>query len=723
MKTRLILAAALVALVGWLTLPPGTAQEPLNLPRGVEVVIRGPVHEAFAEPAEAVAQEFLVIPRRPPEPIEELPPEERPAGDEVVWIPGYWAWDEESSNFLWVSGTWREEPPNRHWVPGFWQEVEGGWHRVSGFWASDQTDLIQYTPPPPEPIPESVPPAPNAESVYVPGTWVYADTRYLWRPGYYVAYQPGWVYIPARYYWTPGGYVFVDGYWDYPLHQRGLLFAPLRWNANVAVTSFRYVPTYAINPDILVTSLFVRPATRTYYFGDYFENKYTLAGYTPWYDFQLARGVRDPNFAYYYHTFRDNRQWETDLRNLYTGRMQGRVARPPRTIAEQTQMLSSRSDTTVTNITNLRVAAPLTQINNMRLTLGGAVTGDAVRATTATGATTVRLQPVAQDARRYYETAVRNYRTVAEQRREGELRLTQGDGLRTGERAQALRVDVPRRTQQPGVRAEGRRTPPPPPRVPQPDARGVERPREARPADERPRTERPGVGSESERPKPPPVERPRDINVPPRPGDPPKAPPPVERPRVEPPASERPRTQPPVTTPGRPSTQPPRPIRPGAPDRPRTEPPTTPERPRTERPPTVPPTIPDRPKTERPPTIPPTVPDRPKTERPPTVPPVRPEVPGRPVPPERPKAELPPNVPPDRPRTEPPRPTPPERPKAEPPRPAPERPKAEPPRPAPERPKAEPPRPTPPDRPRPEPPAKDRSKDKDKGKDGKDGGR
>src|SRR5439155_9852005 len=141
-------------------------------------------------------------------------------------------------------------------------------------------------------------------------------------------------------------------------HLRGLLFAPLRWTTNVAIAPFRYVPSYAISPDALVTSLFVRPATRTYYFGDYFENKYTLAGYTPWYDFQLARGVRDPNFAYYHYTFRDNRQWETELRNLYTGRLQGRVARPPRTIAEQTQLLSSRTDTKVTSSGNRRVATP-----------------------------------------------------------------------------------------------------------------------------------------------------------------------------------------------------------------------------------------------------------------------------------------------------------------------------------------------------------------------------
>ena len=45
--------------------------------------------------------------------------------------------------------------------------------------------------------------------------------------GFWLAYQPNWVYSPARYYWTPSGYLFCDGYWDYPLQNRGLLFAPI----------------------------------------------------------------------------------------------------------------------------------------------------------------------------------------------------------------------------------------------------------------------------------------------------------------------------------------------------------------------------------------------------------------------------------------------------------------------------------------------------------------
>src|SRR4051812_3981168 len=59
--------------------------------QGVEVQARGPVHEAYAEPTETRPLPSVVVTKQPPEPIDEIPPDEKPAGDNVVWIPGYWA--------------------------------------------------------------------------------------------------------------------------------------------------------------------------------------------------------------------------------------------------------------------------------------------------------------------------------------------------------------------------------------------------------------------------------------------------------------------------------------------------------------------------------------------------------------------------------------------------------------------------------------------------------
>src|SRR5689334_9895592 len=76
---------------------------------GVELQTRGPIHEAFAEAIGTAPAIGLVVPKQPPEPVNEIPPDVKPEGD-VVWIPGYWAWDDERNDFLWVSGVWRVPP-------------------------------------------------------------------------------------------------------------------------------------------------------------------------------------------------------------------------------------------------------------------------------------------------------------------------------------------------------------------------------------------------------------------------------------------------------------------------------------------------------------------------------------------------------------------------------------------------------------------------------------
>lgn len=86
--------------------PPPTDDLPREaLPQNdVEVLTRGPVHEAFAEPLANDPEAGLIVPRKPPEDIAEVPPDFKPAGDDVVWISGYWAWDDDRDHFLWVSG-------------------------------------------------------------------------------------------------------------------------------------------------------------------------------------------------------------------------------------------------------------------------------------------------------------------------------------------------------------------------------------------------------------------------------------------------------------------------------------------------------------------------------------------------------------------------------------------------------------------------------------------
>src|SRR5262249_42894774 len=123
-------------------------QQPSDQVEGVEVLARGPVHEAYAEPVEERPHSSLIVPKQPPEAIGEIPPDQKPEGEDVVWIPGYWGWDEGQQDFVWVSGFWRDPPPDRQWVAGYWQEVEDGWQWVSGFWAPAEQDQLTYVPPP-----------------------------------------------------------------------------------------------------------------------------------------------------------------------------------------------------------------------------------------------------------------------------------------------------------------------------------------------------------------------------------------------------------------------------------------------------------------------------------------------------------------------------------------------------------------------------------------------
>jgi hypothetical protein len=116
---------------------PGAA-DPAASNDEMEVLTRGPVHEAFAETVSLNPQPGPVVPKAAPEAIEELPPDQKPEGDNVAWIPGYWSWDEERRDFLWVSGIWRVLPPGRQWVPSYWRDARGGQQWVGGYWADAQ---------------------------------------------------------------------------------------------------------------------------------------------------------------------------------------------------------------------------------------------------------------------------------------------------------------------------------------------------------------------------------------------------------------------------------------------------------------------------------------------------------------------------------------------------------------------------------------------------------
>ena len=154
-------------------------------------------------------------------------------------------------------------------------------------------------------------PRPPRTRHWLPGCWVWQQNRYAWRPGYWAAGNQDWDWMPAHYVWTPRGYVFVDGYYDYSVPRRGVLFAPVYFDGGLRTQrGFSYSPSTVINPGVFASHLFLRPGYGHYYFGDYYGSNYSDAGFSPWFSFQSSRRGYDPIYANQRWQHRQDRDWE-----------------------------------------------------------------------------------------------------------------------------------------------------------------------------------------------------------------------------------------------------------------------------------------------------------------------------------------------------------------------------------------------------------------------------
>ena len=342
--------------------------------QGGQVMTRGPVHEAFAAPLVHDPKASPTIEKQPPEPIQEMPPDQKPAGQNVQWIPGYWSWDVSQNDFIWISGIWREPPPNSQWVPGYWHDVDGGHQWVSGTWIPVSTASSQnqqsYLPPPPASLeagPNSPPPSANVS--WTPGYWSWQASGYAWRPGFWAAVQPNWIWMPAHYVWSPGGYLFVPGYWDHPVASRGLMFAPVYYPQPVyAQTGFVFTPSISIVGPAVTANLFVQASTNQYLFGNFYAQNFVSVGITPWFSFSFATGrpaYYDPLFSYYsVINVRQNPGWVAGIREQYALRLARPELRPPNTFIEQTRIIERNvSITRTVNVIDHReLAMPLNKL-------------------------------------------------------------------------------------------------------------------------------------------------------------------------------------------------------------------------------------------------------------------------------------------------------------------------------------------------------------------------
>jgi hypothetical protein len=278
-------AAALSAALAFATA--SFAQEPLPLPlpapapdSRLSVLEKGVIHEGFAEPAAHVRGRGVTAPKAPPAPVGELPPEPKPAGEAVKWLPGYWHWDAERSDFVWVCGCYRNVPPDCAWEPGRWKDARGKWAYFPGYWRpAEAKSLPANLPEPPAPKEEvATAPKGNSNAMWAPGVWEYEGGKFEWQPGYWPPAFERMIWQQGQYVAAEGGYAFVPGHWDYPLEERGVLFSPVFFSqAQRERRGWSYRPQVPISFGSAsgwgrggaFDSLSIGPNFNNYYFGDY----------------------------------------------------------------------------------------------------------------------------------------------------------------------------------------------------------------------------------------------------------------------------------------------------------------------------------------------------------------------------------------------------------------------------------------------------------------------
>lgn len=198
----------------------------------------------------------------------------------------------------------------------------------------------------------------------MPGTWVWTEGRYAWRPGHWMTVRPDWDWIPAHYVWAPRGYVFVDGYWDHAISRRGVLYAPVHFDAEVyARHEFSYSPVTVINTSVFSDHLFVRPQYDHYYFGDYYAASYRDSGFYASFSYQSGRQGYDPIYAHERWQHRQDPEWDRHVQADFEQRRDHEDARPRRTLAAQVSFGNTdarRADRTLT------LAASLEQVSHAK---------------------------------------------------------------------------------------------------------------------------------------------------------------------------------------------------------------------------------------------------------------------------------------------------------------------------------------------------------------------
>ncbi|HWF01707.1 MAG TPA: hypothetical protein VG248_18040 [Caulobacteraceae bacterium] len=103
---------------------------------GVSLIAASP---AFAQYDAQYDGQYNGVSVYAPEPPPPLPVYDQPQipDDGYIWVPGYWAWDQDYGDYYWVPGAWVEPPePGLLWTPGYWTLDNDQYGFIPGYWAT-----------------------------------------------------------------------------------------------------------------------------------------------------------------------------------------------------------------------------------------------------------------------------------------------------------------------------------------------------------------------------------------------------------------------------------------------------------------------------------------------------------------------------------------------------------------------------------------------------------
>ena len=251
---------------------------------------------------------------------------------------------------------------------------------------------------------------PTANFTWIPGTWIFRHGRFLWLAGQWAPVHRGWVWVPARYVFTPAGFIFVDGYFDYELAQRGVLFAPVIFRRGFVAPGFVFTPSVVLNTHRLTEFLFVNSPCGCYCFGDYFGASHVQAGIFPWFAFHMSSLGYDPFFAFASWAHHTDIGWHERLVSDFRAFRDDARLRPPRTFEDQER----RGRTSGERFESL--AEPFN------------------RFVTRTDPSSLRFERVSRDERGEIDRALRRFREASSRRNEFETRFARREPNRENNR-------------------------------------------------------------------------------------------------------------------------------------------------------------------------------------------------------------------------------------------------------------------------------------------------